>query len=120
VEELLASRVCPKCGEPFRTVEVRAVGGRLYVYAYHGKVGGRAKLCYLGPLWERPTALNSLFASLGWLKDGELLWLADRALSLYFARFSRRPLGERAGAVVELRRLAARALRLAERLSEPP
>jgi hypothetical protein len=45
--------LCPRCGQPYSTVERRTMGYRTYYYAVHylGREAGkvRTKKCYLGP-----------------------------------------------------------------------
>jgi len=44
------ARVCPRCGNPYRSIEVKRIGNKLYLYTYHGKKGKVPQLCSLGPL----------------------------------------------------------------------
>jgi hypothetical protein len=44
------ARVCPRCGSVYRSIEVKRIGDKLYLYAYHGKKGKVPQLCSLGSL----------------------------------------------------------------------
>jgi uncharacterized C2H2 Zn-finger protein len=88
----LETGVCPRCGKPFREIEVMKVGGREYVYAYHGyakspRTGKWTKRrCYLGPVeeYELVTKLHKDFEGLILLglayPDGSRLVVRHRAL----------------------------------------
>ena len=52
------ARVCPRCGSVYRSIEVKRIGDKLYLYAYHGKKGKIPQLCSLGPL-ESPDKVIS-------------------------------------------------------------
>jgi hypothetical protein len=52
------ARVCPRCGSVYRTIEIKKIGDRYYIYAYHGKKGKVPQLCSLGPL-EAPDKVVS-------------------------------------------------------------
>jgi hypothetical protein len=90
-----ASRVCPRCGKPYRTIERKVLGGRAYLYAYHGKARGKTQLCYLGP--EGRGSFRTLLSELGLGASGsvDLLEVARRALSLELERLRSLPPEER-------------------------
>jgi len=50
--ELLAKKICPRCGQPFKWLERKKIGNNVYYYAVHEKKIGnkrQTKRCYLGP-----------------------------------------------------------------------
>jgi len=116
VEEGKALPLCPRCGAPYRSIEYKTVSGRTYAYAYHGKVGRRPVLCYLGPV-DSYVHVEHIFAlDLRNLESVNLLAVAYNAASLYAALMRRR--GEQGEAAERLRRLAEDILLLAGDLVE--
>jgi hypothetical protein len=59
-ETLEEARACPRCGNPYRTIEVKKIGDRYYIYAYHGKKGRIPQLCSLGPLEPPDKAISDI------------------------------------------------------------
>ena len=108
--------VCPRCGAPYRHLEYKKVHGRTYVYAYHGKVGRRPQLCYLGPA-DGYVAVEQLFyLGLSNLEDVDLVRVAYSAASMFQIRARRKDPEERREAAERLRRLAEDILQLAREL----
>jgi len=98
--------LCPRCGAPYRSLECKVVNGKMYVYAYHGKVRRKPILCYLGPAGSY-THVEHIFAlDLRNLSDVDLLAVAYNAASLYAARAHRLPAEEWGEAAERLRQLA--------------
>jgi hypothetical protein len=110
--------LCPRCGAPYRHLEYKTVYGKVYVYAYHGKVGRKPQLCYLGPA-DSYTVVESIFAlGLKNAEDVDLVQVAFNAASLYQVRMRRRDPEERKIAAERLRRLAEDILQLARGLEQ--
>ena len=81
IDKLLRTKICPRCGAPFKWLERRRIGNRVYYYAVHElRVGGRRyiKKCYLGP--ETYTYVTKLHSREGL----ELRGLVDRSRVLEY------------------------------------
>jgi hypothetical protein len=97
------TRVCPRCGNPYRTVEVKRIGDKLYLYAYHGKRGKVPQLCSLGPLESPDKALSDIR-----IKLAALQVVAKNA-----------PVDDRLAVASELSKLAGEIYQLALDLAKP-
>ena len=98
--------LCPRCGAPYRTLEYKTINGKTYVYAYHGKVGKKPMLCYLGPADAYTHVEQILSLDLKNLSDVDLIAVAFNAATLYAVRSRRLPAAERREAAERLRQLA--------------
>lgn len=81
IDKLLRTKMCPRCGAPFKWLEKRRIGNRVYYYAVHElRIGGRRyiKKCYLGP--ETYTYVTKLHSREGL----ELRGLVDRSRVLEY------------------------------------
>ena len=97
------ARVCPRCGSVYRSIEVKRIGDRYYIYAYHGKKGKVPQLCSLGPL-EAPDKVISDIR----IKLAALQVVAKDA-----------PLDDRLAVASELSKLAGEIYQLALNLAKP-
>jgi uncharacterized C2H2 Zn-finger protein len=97
------ARVCPRCGSVYRTIEVKRIGDKLYLYAYHGKKGRIPRLCSLGPV-ESPDKV-----------------LADIRIKLAALQVVLRdaPVDDRVAVASELGKLAGEIYQLALTLAKP-
>jgi hypothetical protein len=95
--------VCPRCGAPYRTVEIKRVGDRYYIYAYHGTKGKVPQLCSLGPV-ELPGKV-----------------ISDIRIKLTALQVTLRdaPVDERVAVAGELAQLASEIYQLALNLAKP-
>jgi hypothetical protein len=110
--------ICPRCGAPYRHLEYKTIYGKVYVYAYHGKVGRKPQLCYLGPADSYSVVEHVFGLGLRNLEDVDLTAVAYNAASLYQIRARRKSLEERKEAAERLKRLAEDILQLARDLEQ--
>ena len=118
MSEERALPLCPRCGAPYRHLEYKTINNRTYVYAYHGKVGRRPQLCYLGPADSYAVVEGIIPLGLRNAEDVDLAAVAYNAASLFQIRMRRKGESERREAAQKLRRLAEDILRLAEDLEK--
>lgn len=110
--------ICPRCGAPYRHLEYKTIYGKTYVYAYHGKVGRKPQLCYLGPADSYTVVENIFGLGLKNAEDVDLAAVAFNAASLYQIRSRRKSESERKEAAERLRQLAEDILQLARDLEK--
>jgi hypothetical protein len=97
------ARVCPRCSSVYRTIEVKKIGDRYYIYAYHGKKGKVPQLCSLGPLEPPDKVLSDIRIKLAALQ----VVVKDA------------PVDDRVAIASELSKLAGEIYRLALDLAKP-
>jgi uncharacterized C2H2 Zn-finger protein len=97
------ARVCPRCGSVYRTIEVKRIGDKLYLYAYHGKKGKVPQLCSLGPVESPSKVISDIRIKLAALQ----VVLRDASID------------ERVAVASELGKLASEIYQLALNLAKP-
>jgi len=97
------TRVCPRCGSVYRSIEVKRIGDRYYIYAYHGKKGKVPQLCSLGPLESPDKVISDIRIKLAALQ----VTLGDA------------PVDDRLAVASELSKLAGEIYQLAFNLAKP-
>ena len=110
--------LCPRCGASVKGIHRKEVGGRVYLYAYHGKQGKKPVLCYLGPEDYYIHAEYVLTLGLTNLEHVDLLAVAYSAAALYLTRARKLTEEERKEAAKKLRDLASDISQLAEELAQ--